>query len=102
MFRRRDPVDEDALARAIKAAVADATTATVLASHIEQCKTDKADIKDALAAQDAERKKMHEANTAAFNRINRIIWIATGIFAALQFFASHGDIGTALTKVMHP
>lgn len=100
MFGRHER-DQESIARAIKAAVSDATTATVLASHIEQCKQDKADIKSALAAQDLQRKQMHDANTAAFSRINRLIWLLNGMGIALLFFSS--SLGQAiLAKITHP
>lgn len=88
MFRRRD-------------AEAASSLAAQFTAHQVECTRDKAEIKLALAKQDAERVRLHTENSAKFDKINRIIWVATGAMAALQLVAGNG-VGAALLKAMHP
>lgn len=92
MFRRRDPIQE---------AVALATLTTAFNAHQVKCTEDKAEIKRQLAEQDAERRRMHAENSTKFDKIYRIIWIATGAMAALQFLARNG-LDAVISKVLHP
>lgn len=89
MFRRRE-----------REVVAMASLAAQFTAHQAECIRDKAEIRQSLAAQDAERKRMHAENNLKFDKINRIIWIATGIFAALQFLASHDGLAEKILKLL--
>lgn len=69
---------------AVKNAVSDATLASTLANHMAQCEKDKAESK-------ADRDRMHAENTTKFaaqdkkfDLLFKVIWIATGVGAALS------------------
>lgn len=88
MFRsRRDPIQE---------AVALATLSASFNAHQVKCTEDKAEIKRQLVEQDAQRARMHSENSAKFDKINRVIWIASGIGTAIMFFSS--ALGQVLLK----
>ena len=64
---------------------ATATLAATLAAHIEQCKTDKAEIKQALIIQSNERRNMHEENQRRLRRLEMVYYFATAIIMVLGF-----------------
>jgi len=58
-------------------------------AHIDQCTRDRKEIREELLHQDEERERMHAQNQSRFNRIERVIYIAMGIGAALVALESH-------------
>jgi hypothetical protein len=68
---------------AVRQAVADARTEVTLSAHIEQCKTDKAEIKKLIQDLESDRRTMHAENQKKFDWINRFIWMATGFTTAI-------------------
>ncbi len=102
IFNRR--ITEADLERVRREAAADATIASQFLAHQEQCNKDKAEITRRLDSQDKQRKNMHEENSEKFNKINRIIWIATGIWGTVMFLSS--DLGRSIIqaagKVVNP
>lgn len=65
----------------------DATTvlAATVAAHIEQCKTDKQEIKKALADQNNDRKAMHEENQRRLRRLEMVYYFGFAIITVLGF-----------------
>ena len=86
LFRRRGGgISEGEMMAAIKSAASDAAVATTLSNHIESCAANNARVDAALAKQDADRAAMHAENQQRFSRLERIIYIATGIATALSW-----------------
>lgn len=86
-------------------AVAIATVAATLAAHIEQCKSDKQEIKQtqseikmSLARQDADRNLMHRENQSRFRRLEVIYYFATAAVGILMFFGT--DMGRRVLHVL--
>lgn len=96
MWGRRDPPPNGHL----QEAVAIATLAAQFTAHQAECTRDKAEIKQALAIQNAERQRMHAENQEKFSKILRYVWIAVGAFGMLQFLAGNGWVWPIL-KAMH-
>jgi hypothetical protein len=63
-----------------------ASLAATVAAHIEQCKTDKAEIKKALEAQNLARTNMHTENQSRFSRLERVYYLVTAIGLVGGFF----------------
>jgi hypothetical protein len=105
--RKADP---ETIKNMVASAVADATNAVTLASHMAQCEKDKAETK-------AEQLRMHNENRierekdrtdieSKFSKIERqntsimrVVYIATGVLAACQFFLSQAG-GHILSKLV--
>lgn len=99
MFRRRAFSESDVTA-AVKAAVADATNAASLATHMAQCELDKAAIREALKEQNADRVRMHAENSVRFAKIERMIYYATGAIGLLMTLYST-QAGDVMRKILH-
>lgn len=102
MFSRR--ITEADLERVRREAAAEATLASQFLAHQEQCNKDKNEMNRRLDNQDKERKAMHEDNANKFDKINRIIWLATGILITVTFLSSDlaHNILAAVGKMVHP
>ena len=99
--RRNGDVTQEQLDAAVKMAVADATTAALLASHIAECNQHKAKIDTALAEQNASRERMHVENAAKFDRMNKMIWMAAGAVSFVGFILSTQLGSSILPKIFH-
>lgn len=102
IFNRR--ITEADLERVRREATADATLSSQFLAHQDQCNRDKAEVTRRLDKQDIERKAMHEDSSKKFDKINHIIWIATGIWGTVTFLSS--DFGrhifASVDKIIHP
>lgn len=99
--RRNGDVSQAQLDAAVKMAVADATTASTLASHIAECNQHKAKIDAAIAEQNASRERMHVENSIRFDRLNKMIWMAAGAVSLVGFLLSTQLGATVLPKIFH-
>lgn len=84
------------------AAIASARTETQLgatmAAHIEQCKTDKAEIKTLVTSQLEKQDKMHNENKAAINKLEVRLALYLGIALTLIWAISHGEVIAKIIK----
>ena len=92
----RSKVTPDQMKEAVASAVKEVTTAVTLATHIEQCKKDKDEIKEAIKQKDAGQMEMHRENKAElaalrteFSKMQKYVFLAMGGLTALAFLASH-------------
>jgi hypothetical protein len=58
-------------------------------AHISQCERDREEMREELARQDAAREDMHRENQSRLSRVERSVYIAMGIGAALVALESH-------------
>lgn len=100
MWGRRRLTEAD-LAAAVKGAVADATTESLLKTHIDQCERDKRELREAIARQDLDRERMHNENSAKFDRLNKMVWMAAGVVSFAVFLLSTQFGSSMLTKIIH-
>jgi hypothetical protein len=89
-------VNNDEIRRQIAAAVADATAATMLSAHIEQCKQDKEEIKTAITMLERDRREMHTENIERFSeqdkkigKVMQYIWFAMGIGTTFELLGKY-------------
>jgi len=100
MFNRRRLTETD-VAAAVKSAVADATTASILQAHIAKCDEDKRLMHEALQSQNADRERMHAENAAKFDRLNRLVLMAAGAVSFVVAALSTQFGSSLLGKIVH-
>ncbi len=59
--------------------------------HMEECHEDKTELHKRLDEHSADTERRHEENRARFARLDRTIYIATGVALAAAWFFSHGS-----------
>lgn len=100
MFGRRR-LTEAEVSSAVRAAVADATTSSLLNAHILKCDEDKKALREAIERQNADRAQMHAENAAKFDKLNKMVWMAAGVvsFAVVLLSTQFGS--SVIAKLIH-
>lgn len=91
----------------LASARSEATMASTIASHIEQCRVDKAEIKAAVSRQESDQKERHSANIAAQDEIRAQLVklrmqmaMYAGAIIVVTWILSHGiEIAEKLLKL---
>lgn len=78
--------------------VSTAEVARTLTRHMDDCVQAKLDIHQKLDQHGADADRKHEENLTRFAKIDRTIYIATGIAMAVVWAMTHG--GDVLAKIM--
>lgn len=99
-FDRKKVITESDVATAVKSAVADAATASLLAAHMAECDRFKVSVERGFKEQNADRERMHAENSIKFDRIHRTIYYASGAVAGLVTLYST-QLGDLLKKLLH-